>query len=211
MSYSLSQLFLGFQKALANARDLSDEANLLFKNSRYARAYFLSANSNEEIAKAVLLGDAMLLKALRVEINWKKWNYHFIAHDRKLIVLAHIRYWMDPLINASDLNYKALNLLKQDVKNVKAYHQRKHDSIYMSFCKDQFVSPADIISETETDRYIQENEGILSFVEYSNPVISEAWLKDKWPTSPLARVTKKMRISMIFLGICSLKKEGFWT
>jgi AbiV family abortive infection protein len=67
---------------LQNASALVEEAELLFHNKKYARAFFLSVLALEETSKRDILWQAIFLK--EDEKQWKKFWKKFRSHDIKL-------------------------------------------------------------------------------------------------------------------------------
>ncbi len=79
---SYAQIVRGYQYCIKNARELYSDAELLFKNRRYARAYALTVLSYEEIGKLMILLTATFHESSDLDL-WKKFWNRFRSHTLK--------------------------------------------------------------------------------------------------------------------------------
>lgn len=73
-----------FKKIYDNACELLDDAELLFRHKKYARAYLCSHIAFEEFGKLPLLNTVALDIHYGKKVDWKKLNRMFRNHKSKI-------------------------------------------------------------------------------------------------------------------------------
>ncbi len=82
-----------------NANDLLDEANILFDNSRFARAAALAILSEEEFAKSILMKECVQAKA------WNSFYYNILKqHPEKQAISEYISFILSKIKEVIEQN-----------------------------------------------------------------------------------------------------------
>ncbi|MCP8309426.1 MAG: AbiV family abortive infection protein [archaeon] len=79
---SLEEIELGRAKALANARALIEDAEILFAAGRYPRSFAMAHLACEELGKVIMLASIGIQIRLG-RANWKKFWRRFRSHKEK--------------------------------------------------------------------------------------------------------------------------------
>ena len=85
-SLTLLQLKDASIKALQNARELLDEAQILYNHDCYARAFFLLRISNEELGKFFIVLETIVMQIEEKEIDWKIFWLRLNKHEEKTYI-----------------------------------------------------------------------------------------------------------------------------
>src|SRR3989442_2589930 len=89
---TIDQTVQGVTAAIENADQLIDDAKLLLKNGRYARAFSLAVLAEEETAKVLLLIGS--LTTTRRPQGWSKFWKRFRSHNAKYMDAL----WLDSIL-----------------------------------------------------------------------------------------------------------------
>ena len=76
------QIVLGIYLSFRNSNELFEDAELLKRHKRYARALSLAILSLEELSKVILLIE-LLFNSKKDDLKWKKWWRAFTSHQFK--------------------------------------------------------------------------------------------------------------------------------
>ena len=148
---NIEEIYNGIRKCFANATDLIADADYLFNDNRFARAYSLYQLGTEETAKIKLLIHLAAEKLSNNEINKKDaehYNNLFKNH------IGKIRYAI-----ASDVNYynfadkiglpqlRDPQQIKNELENLKQMDIYKQDGFYVSLSHKKFREPSAIITK----------------------------------------------------------------
>jgi|SRR5829696_7426501 len=135
---SLEELLDGCRKAIANARELLEEADLLSENEHYARAYFAAHIACEEMAKAPMLHRAAYELTLGLSPDWRKLDRRLRDHEEKIRNVFTMEYFQsDVRPDNSDLT-----AYQEDLDRVPLENQAKNHSLYVGLEPEGFVQPS---------------------------------------------------------------------
>ena len=95
---SIKEIDLAREKVFENAQALVEDAEILFSNHRYARAYALAHLACEELAKLPMLVTAGLELACGRRVDWKKLDKRFRSHSEKWHNLHIVDYTLSEII-----------------------------------------------------------------------------------------------------------------
>jgi len=129
-------------KILDNASELIEEAELLFSNGKYARAYSLAHLACEEMAKIPMIVRAATETLRGKRFDWSKLNRRLKSHAEKIKGILLIDYILDPEIE-NDIDIKRF---KESLKMIPFYNMLKNYSLYTSLIDDTFHKPSELIS-----------------------------------------------------------------
>lgn len=127
---------------IENARDLFDDAELLFINKRYSRAYTLYHLSSEEIGKYFLILE-FLIRNDYSESVVKKFSADFRDHPKKINYSSRINNLVSFLNR--DLKSEKLSPFKLNKEEIKELNKFKNLSLYCHIEEDKSILPKDII------------------------------------------------------------------
>lgn len=129
-----------YAKAHNNAVELLSEAEILFENKKYARAYFLAFTGLEEISKSQLAAD-VCTKFIKEDDFWK----HYTSHNRKI---GRVR-WAS--MDAKD--YRDLEEEKYIVIKTPSIKKRM-DALYVGIKQSIVTAPEDKIKSEDAKSLI---------------------------------------------------------
>lgn len=151
-----------------NARELLNEANILFSNKKYARTYTLSQICLEELAKAKLFTDAFIstndeyfYERLEVALGM------MYNHQMKLVEAALIELEMEISKTRSGEEMKALNLFLTESDKAKEYDRNKNNSLYVDIRNDNILTPFQKISVEMASKRLKKAETLYEWSELS--------------------------------------------
>ncbi len=131
-----------------NAKELLEEANILFTKGKYARAYALAHLSSEELAKLPILATAGIDLANGATIDWKKLSVKLRSHEEKLKGLLFI----DFLGKGVNPTAKEIQVHKQSLSRVCLLNDLKNVSLYAGVYQDSLYKPSAAITEVLADQ-----------------------------------------------------------
>ena len=155
-------------KALANARDLYDEAEILKESKKFARAYTLFHLSLEEIGKVFIVYKYILINNYEESIM-KKFDKEYRSHKTKIDFSKNIEIIATWLIEKEDLTMELIEKTKYSNDQIKTLNNFKNLSLY-SFIDGEVVATPNEIFTLEKLSYIKE-------IAEMQLVISEAFCK----------------------------------
>lgn len=154
---SLDQLKIARQKALTNARELVEEAKLLFEKEHWARALFLSQIAGEEIGKYILLSSTAVNLIAGDEIQWSKFWKRLTSHREKQTMITYIEDILLDQPFSDDLSHYFKELEKQ-VNDMEVFKQK---SLYCDFTLDFPHSPSDVVTKEIAENALKWSNGRL--------------------------------------------------
>lgn len=98
-----------FFKIYENACELIDEAELLYKNQKYARSYLCSHSAFEEFGKIPMLHSAAVEIHMGKKVDWKSLNKRIRNHIEKISLSSLSIFYFDSLIKKHDVEIKIQN------------------------------------------------------------------------------------------------------
>ena len=149
----------GISMSIANAERLLSDAELLFKNSRYASARVIAMLSWEETAKAYFMFNN---KENRADISEDEWRRKFSRHVAKLDGVQNIMgFYGEPLFedDSVDIGLMALGFLEDhstELKNTREgltyvdydFNNNRWvspDSVFVRFFEDEEADCSEVI------------------------------------------------------------------
>jgi uncharacterized protein (UPF0332 family) len=130
MKLEIDNLKEGILKNINNAQELIDEAEILFENEKYARAYLLSHFAIEESSKCGMLLKIIAFKVWNEKIDIKTVRKRFINHNEKI------------------KNFKLLEI----------FNENKNQSIYVNWTNEnEFIMPNEIFKKEMTEEMFQKS------------------------------------------------------
>ncbi|MFP9128525.1 AbiV family abortive infection protein [Niallia sp. BSM11] len=143
---SIEQIDQGRKIILKTVEELLEDAILLFKNERFARAYTISHLAFEEIAKILMLAQAAEKINQEPDYNW----------DRVLEELRNHRPKLLQSINFNPEHERAFEKLtgfkfNQVNRITTSMNRMKNESLYTSIKNGVFNSPSQVISKEKAN------------------------------------------------------------
>jgi len=142
MRLDKNKLKNGILKNLRNSQELIDEAEILFKNEKFARAYFLSHIAIEESSKCAMLLKVVAFNIWNEEIDIKNVRKRYSNHKEKIknFVL------LNSIIGKKSINICNLNKELDDSNN------SKNDSLYVSWTNEnEFELPSENFTKEKAE------------------------------------------------------------
>jgi AbiV family abortive infection protein len=148
----IMQVTNGFFQSYDNAISLIEDADLLFQNNRYTRAFSLSHLANEEIGKAILLFNLYitLLQGKREEVNFKVIEQEFRDHKSKINHSSFVDFMFNSEKKLSKEEKLVLidKILKYMSVEKGKHHNLKNNSLYVNFINGKFTNPQTLVSKS---------------------------------------------------------------
>lgn len=171
------ELLLGIKKSEKNAFELMCDAELLFDNNRYSRAFTLYQLANEELGKCSLIQNYILQND---NDNLNFFLKEFRDHKTKTSYSNGIEIMIYNFINKSNKK-KLLEMTIYNSLRISKINDLKNYSLYTSFVKGEFKTPSEMISKEDVELHKFHAElrfNILKvindvFIENSNALIAE--------------------------------------
>jgi AbiV family abortive infection protein len=153
-SLKLPELLKGLKLTEENACELWEDANLLFENKRYTRAYGLYQLAIEEAGKCIILFAAIVdsvngKKISQKTLKTKGFTNHQLKSKESLKLEAMVLMMFKESVGDISVYTKAL---KQEHKIIEARNKAKNDSLYVSLNDNVFVRPSDIIGIEDAEQ-----------------------------------------------------------
>ena len=147
---SVEQLPELFHGCFVNASNLHTEASLLFKEGKFARAYYLAAVGLEELAKPPFMLNAQYFSE-RDYFAWKALWADFYSHSSKQGIIRNYGQTIMRTLAKSKSDSFARELPKQ-----KKFDKRKLRSLYTDFTKGRVTTPhAEFATDAEAREILQ--------------------------------------------------------
>lgn len=149
----VDQLEHAYIMVYENASELLEEANILYDNERYARAYFLAQIAHEEIGKLPMILHEATRAANKEAHDWKKFYKRLRSHNAK----NQINVIFDNVLEEPDFNWD-FKEIKNDVKRLNIL---KNASLYSDLDENKFVKPSAIVNKGSADSRIKAVEAYM--------------------------------------------------
>ena len=145
MKLGINNLKEGIIKNINNSQELIDEAEILFKNEKYARAYLLSHFAIEESSKCGMLLKVIAFKVWNEKIDIKIVRKRFLNHKDKI------------------RNYKLLEIFNETKiidleKEIGKLNNFKNQSVYVNWTNEnEFIMPNEIFDKKMTAEMMEKS------------------------------------------------------
>lgn len=152
MTLNKNEYFEAIEKSLSNAEELIEEAEILAKHTKYARAYTLFQFSIEEIGKAFLTFQFVLYGDIEDVQATKQFFKKFRDHISKTESSQSIDFMFALNSDISGFTKKLLENSMSEFDKVHISNNYKNYSLYTSFIEDKFYKPSEIITKEKLDK-----------------------------------------------------------
>ena len=174
---NINDLLIGIKKSEQNALELIDDAELMFYNGRYPRAFALYQLANEEIGKCSLMQYYILQNNKDNLANFLK---EFRSHKIKTSYSNGIEMIIYNYLNESNKKL-LLETIIYNSKNIEKINNLKNYSLYTSFIESKFMIPSEILKKEDVEvhlNYVVLRFNIIKvinklFIENYNVLINE--------------------------------------
>ena len=140
--YTLNDLGIAYVKIFNNARELLEEAKILFEHKRYARSYLLSQIAGEELSKLIMVYNVACDLCWNRKVDWKEFDKSLRSHIKKnrynLIGLRMFSRLLDGVDVSDVVPYKEVNNIAETM------NYAKNASLYSGEHQGNFVAPSDL-------------------------------------------------------------------
>ena len=176
----ISEIKKGIELSIENSFELLRDAEILFENKRYARAYSLSQLALEEIGKSVILFDfyRKLQGDDRKTFDFKTFRRNFRDHKWKTYESIFIELLMKGGSKSPEFKKFALENFKKIQKNKKGHYDNlKNQSLYVSLLNDKFKKPDELFKKEKVLEFLIESKAKIKFSSED----TLKWLRmDEW-------------------------------
>lgn len=162
----ISEIKKGIELSIENSFELINDAQILFENERYARAYSLSQLALEELGKSIMLFDFYqnLQADERKTFDFKSFRIKFRDHKWKSYESIFIELLMKADSKSPEFENVALENFKKIQKNKKGYFDNlKNQSLYVSLQNDKFKKPNELFKKEKVSKFINESKAKIEF------------------------------------------------
>ena len=143
---TLDQLLCSREKIILNAKDLYEEALLLYDRKKYARSYFLLCIANEELGKMLIVTSAMI-DLIEQTINWSKFWKQLRNHKFKTETIEQLENFF---VN-NEKHYQSPIKIAKMIPNLE---ELKMMSLYSDMYQVDFFTPSEIIDTKLVYHYL---------------------------------------------------------
>lgn len=127
--------------ALANAKDLLAEAELLYEHEMCARAFLLAHIACEEVGKLPVLIYAAVGERIGHEVDWKRIDRVLRSHSAKMKQVL----FMDSLRHAPGDIRAQEESYRDDLERLPVYNDFKNASLYSFYADGRFWRPSEAV------------------------------------------------------------------
>jgi len=166
---TIRQIETARKKVFSNAEGLLDDAELLFANGKFPRAYALAHLACEELSKIPMLVRVGLELAMGKAPDWKNFWRRLRDHSEK-IDAWHFEDYM-----ASDIQLDNSDVKKyhENLKKTPTLNEAKNISLYTSISSDEIVEPAEVVTKEIAESMLKYSKDRLDRFSESEKVSLE--------------------------------------
>ena len=146
MKLNKDEYFEAIEKSLSNAEELIEEAEILVKHNKNARAYTLFQLSIEEVGKASLTFQFVLNGNIDDIRETKQFFKKFLSHTTKTESSKGIDFMFSLTVGNTPFTKKLLLDLMFADEEVNISNNYKNYSLYTSLIDDKFYKPSEVIT-----------------------------------------------------------------
>jgi AbiV family abortive infection protein len=151
MKFNKNEYFEAIEKSLSNAEELIEEAEILIKHDKYARAYTFFQLSIEEVGKANLAFQFVLKGDIENLQETKQFLKKFINHKTKTKSSQGIDFMYALSAEKSTFTKNLLQDFMLEHNDVDVSNDYKNYSLYTSFKDNKFQKPSEIITKDRVE------------------------------------------------------------
>lgn len=137
----------GIQKSIDNAKELINDANILFAYERYPRSYTLYQLSIEELGKASMIFNYIVFSDYNDLEEQKKFKRKFLNHKEKTSTSSLIDVLLALVIKDKDLKKKIIQQHTKHQQGINEINELKNISLYTNLKGEKFLNPSEVISK----------------------------------------------------------------
>lgn len=158
-------------KALQNASELVEEAQLLFAHGHWSRVVFLCCISGEELGKCFISLSAVMNRRTGA-FDERRYKTRFRTHREKIAVL---NFFEDIFVSSSDMPIEA----SQIDADTQVTEKTKLASLYCDFYGAKAHAPSELITEKLASEVLKLSKSRVNhFIENVRPKFDHALLID---------------------------------
>jgi AbiV family abortive infection protein len=159
MKLDIKTLKLGIIKNLRISQELIDEAEILFKNKKYARTYLLSHIAIEESSKCAMLLKIIAFYIWEEEIDIKNVKKRYSNHKEKIKNFELLKILVD------EKDYCSIDLDKQ----IEILNNFKNESLYVNWSNEnEFILPSEIFDKKDAEEKL---DSALNYVKLFTSIL----------------------------------------
>lgn len=168
-SIQLPEVKKGLKYCFENSLALIQDAELLFENDSYARAYSITQLAIEEIGKARMVFDLYMSIVMgdRKEFDFPKFRKNFRDHKWKTVESKISNIYYNASVRSQSTQELEEFALKNFAEMQKAkngdYDKLKNNGFYVSIENNSFCSPKEMFNREETLVFIQTSKKQIEF------------------------------------------------
>jgi AbiV family abortive infection protein len=149
-SLTVAEIESARQKVMANASELLEEAELLFRYGHFARAYAVAQLCCEELAKPAMLVRAAATLIAGREMDWRTLDRRLRSHTDKVNLLHYQEALSHPLSLelADEDRYQKARATTPDLNRL------KNESLYSGVSSSGFSKPSEVITEAMASSHL---------------------------------------------------------
>jgi AbiV family abortive infection protein len=180
-SLTIPQIEAGCEAAFRNAVDLLDEADLLRKSNRCARAFFLAHIACEELGKLPIFTHLAVALRLGHDVDWTRIDRALRSHTSKIKQVL----FMDSIYGTEGL-LAGREAYEADVKRLRSYTDMKNASLYAFNVEGSFGVPNENVPCDFFDHFRELARSRLNaFEAHYLRIVREAGGLEKFLSGPL--------------------------
>ena len=170
---SIEQIKNSRVKALQNANELIEDADILFKGERWPRVLFLCQISGEEIGKYIMLSSLLVQQISEKEIDWKRIWKRLTSHTEKYELATYMENIYLGKDQSADRNafWEYNKMLKDESKDLDRF---KQNSLYADFTGENTHCPSDIIGKEIAESALKWAKGRINIFNILEEGIQQA-------------------------------------
>lgn len=196
---SIDQVKNSRVKALQNANELIQDAEILFREERWPIVLFLCQISGEEIGKYIMLSSIFIQQISEIEIDWKRIWKRLTSHTEKYELVTYMEdIFLEKNVFADMKKYK--DKLKNESKELDRFKQK---SLYCDFTEEIPHCPSDIIGKEIAENALKWAKNRYNLFKNMEESLQEAKVPDKITKEFIEQAKKDLGIENLYNKIKS--------
>lgn len=174
-------------KTLQNAKDLIDDADILYKTNQSPRIIFLCQIAGEELGKYFILSNSALELIYKGSLNWNRFWKQLTSHKFKLKTITLME---DILLNRDPSKEYVPELQEQ----VRILEEGKQKSLYSDFTFGMCHHPREVVSKEMIEHCLKWAHGRLNLISNHEKIINDMGTLDKITKEDLEQISTKYNL-----------------
>ena len=196
---SIDQIKNSRVKALQNANELIQDAEILFNEEQWPRVLFLCQISGEEIGKYIMLSSIFVQQISEVEIDWRRIWKRLTSHIEKYELVTYMEdvfLEKNVFIDMKKYNDK----LTDESRNLDQFKQK---SLYCDFTEEIPYCPSDIIGKEIAEYALKWAKNRFNLFNNMEKKLQEAKIPDKITKEFIDQAKKDLGVEDLYNKIKS--------